>query len=378
MITGFSWTRLWAVMIKEFIQIYRDKGTLGMIVAMPLLQVVLFGYAINSDPKHLPTMVVQTDHSPFTRSLIASMQNSDYFKITQTASSEQASNQALQDGTASFVINIPAGFSRDLIRGESPTILLQADSSDPSSTGSAVAALNQLGTNMLNHQLQGSLNYLAPTPPPFQVITHHLYNPAGITQYNIVPGLIGVVITMTMVMITAIAITRERERGTMESLLATPVQPSEVMMGKIFPYIIIGYVQLLLILLIGHLLFQIPLLGSISLLLIAAAPFIAANLAVGLLFSTVAKNQLQSVQMTIFFFLPSLLVSGFMFPFRGMPNWAQYLGEVLPLTHFLRIVRGILLKDNGWLAITNQFWPILLFFVGVILLGIKRFHRTLD
>jgi ABC-2 type transport system permease protein len=374
----FSWSRLWALIIKEWIQIHRDKGTLAMIIAIPLMQVILFGFAINSDPRHLPTMVIANDQSSFTQSIIAGLQNSSYFDVKKTLHSEAAGEEALRNNDALFVVNIPTNFSRDVIRGDSPQLLIQADSTDPSAVGGAVGALQQLVNTILTSQLQGKLNYLLPTPTPFQVNVHHKYNPESITQYNIVPGLTGVVITMTMVMITSLAITRERERNTMEGLLATPLLPSEVMLGKILPYIAIGYIQMLLILITAKILFSIPMIGSITLLMLASAPFIAANLAVGLLFSTIARNQLEAVQMTIFFLLPSLLLSGFMFPFKGMPIWAQYLGSILPLTHFLPVVRGILLKGNGWVQIWPELLATLLFLLAVLAIGIKRFHRTLD
>jgi ABC-2 type transport system permease protein len=376
-VINFSWFRLSAVVYKEFIQMLRDRTTLAIIIGIPLIQLILFGFAINNNPKHLPTVVLSADNSNFTRSFIQGLVNTDYFKVVGQVNSEAEAKNILRMGQAQFVVSIPPNFSRDLIRGQKPSLLLEADATDPVTAGNALSAVSALQQNVLQYDLRG-LNYLNSTPPPFDVREHALYNPNIDTQYNIVPGLMGVILTMIMVMITATAITRERERGTMENLLATPVQPLEVMIGKVLPYIIVGYTQISLILAAANPLFHIPMLGSVILLLLLTFPFIAANLAVGLLFSTVAKNQLQATQMTVFFFLPSILLSGFMFPFRGMPVWAQWIGQMLPLTHYIRITRGILLKGNGWIQIWPEVWPILLFLLIVVTLGIKQFHRTLD
>jgi ABC-2 type transport system permease protein len=277
-----------------------------------------------------------------------------------------------------FVLHIPEDFSRKLIRGERPSLLLEADATDPAATGYAMSALETLAMRAFDRDLKGPLQQLRASPGPIELRTHRHYNPEILTQYNIVPGLLGVVLTMTMVIITALAITRERERGTMENLLSTPARPGEVMIGKIVPYVVVGYIQVLLILLAAKLLFHVPMLGSLLLLLGVMLAFIGANLAMGITFSTLASNQLQAVQMAFFFFLPNILLSGFMFPFRGMPVWAQWIGDVLPLTHFLRIVRGILLKGNGFVQIWPELWPIVLFTVVMLSLGIKRYRQTLD
>ncbi len=277
-----------------------------------------------------------------------------------------------------FFITIPSLFSRDLLRGDRPVLLVEADATDPAATGNAIGSLRTLMGLALQHDLKGSLAYLAPGEDPFELRVHPRYNPEGVTQYNIVPGLMGVVLTMTMVMITGLAITRERERGTMENLLSMPTRPLEVLLGKIIPYIMVGYVQVGLILLAARFVFRVPMVGSLGLLLSVAMVFIVANLAVGITFSTIARNQLQAVQMTFFFFLPSMLLSGFMFPFRGMPSWAQAIGEVFPLTHFLRIVRGILLKGNGLYEVRGELWQIGLFALLAVVIGVKRYRRTLD
>jgi len=374
----FSFHRLWAIVLKEFIQMKRDRLTFGMMVGIPLMQLMLFGFAINTDPKHLPAAIRSADQGPFARTFVAALRLSGYFDLVRETATESETQDLLQLGEVQFVINIPADFSRKLLRGEQPTVLLEADATDPAATGPAVAAVRALADNVLNRDLTGPLVRLRARGGPVDFRIHAHYNPENITQYNVVPGLMGVVLTMTMVIITALAITRERERGTMENLLATPVRPFEVMLGKILPYIAVGYVQISLILMAARFVFHVPLLGSLPLLYAVALLFIAANLAVGITFSTLAQNQLQAVQMAFFFFLPSILLSGFMFPFRGMPEWAQWIGACLPNTHFIRIVRGILLKGNGLGEIVPEIWPLLLFFVVAMAIGGKRYRQTLD
>ncbi len=374
----FNWQRFCAIVAKEFIQMRRDRLTFGMMVGIPMLQLILFGYAINSDPKHLPTAVYSADNGIFSRTIVWAMRNSSYFDITREPRSEADIQKLLARGTVQFAVEIPVDFSRKLLRGEQPDLLLEADATDPTAVGYAIAAMNALTPTVLNRDLTGPLAKLQGNSAPFNLVVHQHYNPENITQYNIVPGLMGVMLTMTMIIITGLAITRERERGTMENLLSTPVHPSEVIIGKIVPYIAVGYVQVLLILLAAKFLFNVPMIGSLPLLLAMTFLFIVANLAVGITFSTIAKNQLQAVQMAFFFFLPSLLLSGYMFPFRGMPGWAQDIGECLPLTHFLRVVRGILLKGNGIAEIAPDLWPIALFLIVMLTIGIKRYRQTLD
>jgi ABC-2 type transport system permease protein len=375
---GFSFSRLWAIVVKEFIQMRRDRVTFGMMIGVPLIQLVLFGYAINADPKRLPTAVLLADYGPQGRTLLHAIRNSDYFEFTRELRSEQEAHDVLARGQVQFVVNIPQNFSRDLLRGERPAVLVEADATDPAATSNAIGSLRTLLTTALHNDLKGPLAFLAGGDPPIDLRIHAQYNPEAITQYNIVPGLMGVVLTMTMVMITGLAITRERERGTMENLLSMPTRPFEVMVGKIIPYILVGYVQVGLILLAARLLFDVPMLGNVGLLLLVAFVFITANLAMGITFSTLAENQLQAVQLSFFFFLPSLLLSGFMFPFRGMPPWAQTMGELLPLTHFLRVVRGILLKGNELPDVAVQIGQIALFAVLALAVGIKRYRQTLD
>jgi len=374
----FSWHRFIAVLAKEFVQMRRDRLTFAMMVGIPIIQLILFGFAINSDPKALPTAVLAADNSIYSRSFVRAMENSGYFRVVRQLSSEAEAGRVLTEGQVQFVLTIPENFARKLVRGERPVLLLEADATDPAATSNALAALINLNQTALTRDFAGGLAHLQNALPPYEVRVHRRYNPEGVTQYNIVPGLIGVILTMTMVMMTSLAMTRERERGTMENLLATPVRPGEVMAGKIIPYIIVGYVQVAIILLAAKLLFAVPVVGSLALLSLVLVLFMAANLAVGFTFSTLAKNQMQAMQMTFFFFLPSMLLSGFMFPFRGMPEWAQWLGEVLPLTHFLRVVRGILLKGNGTAEIAPELWPMALFLLAAAVVALKRYRETLD
>jgi len=374
----FSWARFVAVLAKEFVQMRRDRLTFAMIVGIPILQLILFGFAINADPRALPTAVLAADNSVFSRSFIRAMENSGYFRVSRIVEKPVEGERMLQLGEAQFFVTIPEDFSRKLLRGERPVLLVEADATDPAATGNALAALATLNRTALNHDLKGPLAAMVQGPLPFEIRVQRRYNPEGITQYNIVPGLVGTILTMTMVIMTSLAMTRERERGTMENLLATPVRPIEVMTGKIVPYIIVGYIQVIIILAAAKLLFAVPMVGSLSLLSVALVVFIAANLAVGFTFSTLARNQLQAMQMAFFFFLPSILLSGFMFPFRGMPEWAQWLGEVLPLTHFLRILRGILLKGNEVSEILPNLWPIGVFLLAAGTVALARYRETLD
>ena len=391
----FSLARVLAIFIKEVQQMLRDRPTFAMAVGVPILQLLLFGYAINTDPKGLPTAVVTQDRGPMARSLVAAMEQSGYFRVQARPASERDGDAMVEDGEVQFLIVIPPDFSRRVLRGERPAVLVSVDATDPSASSNALAALAQLGTQALRRDLVGAAATAttggtggvatasiatggAAGGQPFEWRIHRRYNPEGLSRYNIVPGLIGTILTMTMVMLTGLAMTRERERGTMENLLATPVRPLEVMVGKILPYIVLGYVQLGVILLAAALLFQIPMAGSFALLLAMIGVFMLANLAVGFTFSTLAKNQLQALQATFFFFLPSMLLSGFMFPFRGMPRWAQVIGEALPLTHFLRIVRGIMLKGNGFGQLLPELWPMLLFLLVAGTIALMRYRQTLD
>lgn len=374
----FSMARLAAMLVKECTQMRRDRLTFGMMLGIPLMQLVLFGFVINADPKHLATAVVLADRGPQARTVLHAIRNSGYFDFMRLLENEVEAEEVLLGGEVQFVVNIPANFSRDLLRGERPALLVEADATDPAATGNALNTLRVLAENALDHDLKGPLAALGGTDGPIELRIHPRYNPEAITQYNIIPGLMGVILTMTMILITGLAITRERERGTMENLLSMPTRPLEVLIGKIIPYILIGYIQVAVILAAGYYLFGVPIAGSVSLQLIVAFVFIVANLAMGITFSTIARNQLQAMQMAFFVFLPSILLSGFMFPFRGMPVWAQYMGEILPLTHFLRLVRGIMLKGIGVAEVMQGLWPIALFGVVALAIAVMRYRRTLD
>ena len=374
----FSFARVGAVLIKEFVQIRRDRLTLGMILGIPVMQLLLFGFAINLDPKHLPTAISVDDSGRFTRALVAELENSDYFTVIRTTSSPEDARELLARGDVNFVIEIPVNFSHDLAKGTQPQLLVDVDATDPASGTNAIGTFQLLAQTAFKDDLVGPLAARAPPNPAYQIVVHRRYNPEVNTQYSIVPGLLGVILTMTMVLLTSMAITRERERGTYENLLAMPTTPVEIMIGKILPNIVIGLVQSVIILLAAKYIFGVPMLGSFVLLYGALTVFIAVNLAVGYTFSTIAESQLQAMQMMVFFLLPSILLSGFAFPFRGMPDWAQWFGQIIPATHFIRIVRGILLKGNGLVEIWPDLWPLILalFTVGVI--ALLRFRRTLD
>jgi len=374
-VTGFSFRRFLAVLRKEWIQVRRDPFTLRMIIALPVMQLFLFGYAINTDPKHLPTRLLAVDHSKYERTLVAALRNSGYYDIRPLTSEAQA-EEGLADGELLFVVNIPPNFDRSVDRGEKPMVLMDADATDPSTIGNAAAALAALTTSLDRDVPQDIQS--KPANLPFQFELHARYNPEQLTMLNIVPGLICIVLTISTMFITTLSITRETERGTMENLLAMPVRPVEVMLAKVIPYIAIGYVQVILIVAIAAVVFSLPIRGSLPLLALALGLFIASNLALGITFSTVARNQMQAIQMAQFTLLPFMLLSGFMFPFKGMPVWAQWAGELLPVTHALRIVRGLLLKGNGIAEIAPDLWPIAAFTSVIAVIAIWSYRVTLD
>jgi ABC-2 type transport system permease protein len=370
--------RMWAIVIKEFVQMRRDRMTFATMIFVPILQLTLFGYAINTDPKQLPTAVLVRDDGPLTRAVLAAMKNTDYFNFKEQVRDAEELDKLIRTGEVQFAVEIPASFERDVRRGDRPAVLVIADATDPVATGTAVSSLQGLIDTALRRELRGPDAAVTKTAAPFEITLQNRYNPEAITQYNIVPGLLGVVLTMTMMMFTALAVTREIERGTMESLLAMPIKPVEIMIGKIAPFVLVGFVQMTIILSAAHFLFGVPIMGSVWLLVSLATLFAASNLAVGYTFSTIANNQLQAVQMTFFFFLPNILLSGFMFPFRGMPQWAQVIGEALPLTHFMRIVRGITLKGTGFADMQIDVLALFIFMIVAMGLALARFRRTLD
>ncbi|HEY1935970.1 MAG TPA: ABC transporter permease [Acetobacteraceae bacterium] len=374
--TDFSFARFIAMLRKEWLQMRRDRMTIGMTVMLPLLQLFLFGTAINSNPHNLPTGLLSADHSIYERTLVTALQNTGYFDVRDFATEQQA-DRALAEGDVLFVLEIPPGFARAVDRGEHPSVLLDADATDPVAIGNATAAVAALNANVLSRDLPPSLRTTS-VPPPFQVIIHARYNPEEITALNIVPGLIGTILTFSTLVITTLTITKERQLGTMENLLAMPVRPAEVMLGKIVPYIGLGYIQVVLILAVAAIGFQVPVRGSIPLLLLALGVFIAGNLALGITYSTIARTEQQAMQMAQFTLLPSIMLSGFMFPFAGMPAWARAVGELLPITHVLRICRGVLLKGNGFAEILPNLWPMVVFTVAAGILAVVCYRETLD
>ncbi|WP_411286392.1 ABC transporter permease [Phenylobacterium sp.] len=376
--SGFSGGRVLAVLIKEFRQLTRDRVTYAMMLAIPVMQLLLFGYAINAEPRHLPTALLVQENSRHARSIAAALHNSGYFDLTHQARSPAELDALLRRGEVQFAITIPGDFTRRVARGDKAQILVEADATDPSATGGAVAALAALPQQALVHDLSGAAARPGASAPPFEVIVHRRYNPEAITAYNIVPGLLGVILSLTLVMMTALSVTRETERGTMESLLATPLEPIEVMVGKLGPYVLVGLVQTTVILVLARFLFHVPMQGGWLGLLLGIGLFIVGSLALGFLISTVARSQLQAMQMSFFYMLPSILLSGFMFPFRGMPEWAQVLGQAIPVTHFLRIVRGALLKGQGLEDQWRDLAALLAFVCVVTALAMVRFRRTLD
>ncbi len=378
MIARGFWRRVWAIFQKEFTQMRRDRLTFAIMVAVPVMQLLLFGYAINTDPRQLPTAVHAEESTPIVRSILRGLENSGYFELVRESADPQESSRLLASGEVMFVVSIPANFTSDLVAGRHPQLLLEADASDPVAATRALGQAQTIVTRALRHELGGSLAGLQERPEPFELVIHPRYNPEGITQYNIVPGLLGVILTMTLVMITAIAMTREAERGTMENLLALPARPAEVMVGKITPYLLVGAAQTVLILVAALGLFDVPFVGNLGILAAGLAIFAVANLALGFTFSTIARTQMQAMQMTFFFFLPSMLLSGFMFPFRGMPGWAQAIGEVLPLTHFLRVVRGVMLKDASFADLHASLGAMALFTTAACGVAMVRYRRTMD
>lgn len=375
---AFSWARLKAVLFKEFVQMRRDRLTFAIMIMVPIMQVLLFGYAINSDARHLAAAVHVREDGPLTRSLLAGLKNSTFFDIVAVTNDDATGERMMRTGDVSFLIEIPEGFERRLVRGERPELLIAADASDPVAAGGAVNAVEAIAQSALARDLEGPLARLAPRPPPYNVVIQRRYNPAGKTAFNIVPALLGVILTMTLTMVTSIALTREAERGTLETLLATPVRPAEVMIGKTVPYILVGAVQVALVVCAARLLFQIPFEGALTGFVAAVTLFVMTNLMLGYLISTAVKTQMQAMQATFFVFLPSILLSGFLFPFRAMPVWAQWIGEGLPITHFIRIVRAILLKGAGWGDIWPNVWPMLIMLGVLSALALARYRRTLD
>jgi len=375
-----SLARIAAVMVKEFTQLRRDRITYAMILVMPLVQLLLFGYAINTDPRHLPAAVVSYDHSRIADDVVATLENTTYVDVTHQPSSEAEMDRLMRRGSISLAVTIPPDFTRHVLKGERAQILAEIDASDPVAAGGVSAAVAALPAQALKHDLVGAAAR-QPGKPPFEVVMHRLYNPEGINAYNVVPGLLAIILSMTLVMMTAMAVTREVERGTMESLLSTPATAFEVMIGKLLPYIAVGLVQTVMVLTLGRLLFHIPLAQNLAgwfALSVGILLFITSNLALGYLISTLVRSQLQAMQVSMFYMMPSMFLSGFVFPFRGLPRWAQAIGEVIPITHFLRIVRGSLLKGQVLGDMVPELLALGAFLVVVATLTVARSRTTLD
>jgi ABC-2 type transport system permease protein len=370
---GF-WRRSYAMLVKEFIQLRRDRVSFAMIVMIPVMQLLLFGYAINTNPRHLPTAVLLQEDSDLARSILKALENTAYFRFTREVHDVAEFDDLLKSGKVLFGVEIPRGFERAVRRGDRPALLVAADATDPVAAGSALGALGAVVQTALMHDLRTG----DPASPPFEIRAHARYNPAAQSRLNIVPGLVGTILTMTMLIFTALSVTREIERGTMESLLSMPIRPVEVMFGKIIPYVLVGFIQASLIIGIGVGLFGVPILGSVVMLALLTTLFITTNLSIGYTFSTIVQNQLQAMQMSMMFFLPSILLSGFMFPFAGMPVWAQYLGEGLPLTHYVRIVRAIMLKGATLENLQYDALALIALMLLAMTIAVTRFRRTLD
>ncbi len=374
----FSFARLGALLIKEFIQMRRDRITFAMMLGVPLMQLVLFGFAINNDPKGLPNALVAMSNDQYTRAMVSALEMTGYYRFDHVVGSAAEAEALMAKGAVSFVVTIPADFARRVERDDSPQILIEADATDPSAASGAVSTLSTVASQALLRARGMQETAAENAKQQLQVVVHRRYNPEGISQYNIVPGLLGVILQMTMVMMTAMALTRETERGTMENLLAMPSSPAEIMLGKVLPYLVVGSVQVVVVLVAAKLLFGIPFVGSLALLLSSVLVFVLSLVLLGYTISTIARTQMQAMQLTFFFFLPSIMLSGFMFPYRGMPNWAQTLGEIFPLTHFLRITRAVMLKGADFNAIATEIAWLALFVVVFAGTALLRFRRTLD
>ena len=374
----FSPRRMWVLIVKEVIQMKRDRITFAMMLGVPLMQLVLFGFAINNDPKGLPAALVAPAQDRFTRAMVSALELTGYYRFTYPNVSAAQAEFLLARGDVSFVVTVPPDFGRRVERGDAPQILIEADATDPAVASGAISTLGTVAADALLRETGAEAQAAAAAASHLTVIVHRRYNPEGITQYNIVPGLLGVILQMTMVMMTSIALTREIERGTMENLLSMPVSPLEVMLGKVLPYFMVGAVQVMVVLGAAKVIFGVPFVGSLGLLLAGVFLFVLALVILGYLISTVARTQMQALQLTFFYFLPSLLLSGFMFPYRGMPQWAQTLGEVLPLTHFLRMIRAVMLKGADYAAVAQPFAVLMVFVAAFSLLALRRFRKTLD
>jgi len=374
----FSFARLGALLMKEFIQMRRDRITFAMMLGVPLMQLALFGYAINNDPKDLPAALVSVSHDQYTRAVVSALQMTGYYRFDHVVQSAAEAEELMASGAVAFTVTIPSDFARRVDRGDHPQILIEADATDPSVASGAISTLGTVAAQALLREQGRQAEAEEEAGRQLQVVVHRRYNPEGVSQYNIVPGLLGVILQMTMVMMTSMALTRETERGTMENLLAMPASPAEIMLGKVLPFLVVGAVQVVVVLAAAKLMFSVPFIGSMPLLFAAILIFVLSLVLLGYTISTMARTQMQAMQLTFFFFLPSLMLSGFMFPYRGMPGWAQTLGEIFPLTHFIRIIRAVMLKGAGFTAISTEVMALLGFVILFAAAALLRFRRTLD
>ena len=376
---NFSWMRVFSIIAKEWGKIRRDPSVIAMLIAIPIIQIVLFGYAINVFPKHLPTALVDNEQSPYTRHYVKSINTSGYMDINFLPQTQKEAKELMQNGKANFIIEIPTNFTKDLIRGTQPHLLLITDTTVPGALGYALKAIGDLSEHVFDRQFSGSLNYLTQSQKPFVIDFHSKYNPDLVSANAVAPGLVGVIVTFSLLLVTSMIIVEEKESGTMEMLLNSPIQILEILIGKFICYLVIGYIQLMTVLFLStHVLFDVPMFGSYFVLLTASLPFLMTNLMIGLAASSIAQNQLQSLQIVTVFLLPSILLSGFVFPFYGMPVWAQWIGNILPLTHYIRITSGIMLKGYSWLEVFANLWPIVLFLIFITTIASFSFKKTLD
>jgi len=364
------------VVIKEIHELRRDKITIAMVFITPLLQLVILGYAVNMDARNIPTALLNYDAQYMSHVFVSAAQNTGYFSMIPVQS-EKAAKSAFLRGDIIFIVTIPEGFTRRILRDEKPQILIQGDAIDPLTIGNALSAITQAAKTMFLQDLPPSLRNEV-TADEFELIIHRMFNPEGITQYNTIPGIIGSILSTTLILMTALAIIRERESGAIENMLISPLTSLEVLTGKIIPYVIIGLFQSFFILFCAVYLFNIPLLGNIFLLFTVLMIYIFLCLSIGITISSVARNQLQALQMSSFYFIPSVMLSGFISPFISMPVWAQWIGACLPLTYFIRLIKGIMLKGNAFTVLLSDLLPLLLLAVIIMLIALKSFRKTLD
>lgn len=368
-----TWT-VWPMLWKEFIQLRRDRLTFALMTGLPAIQLLLFGYAIQTDVRKLPTVVMDESRTSESRALIQVLANTDNFKIVATVPSRAMAQRWIERGAARVALVIPPDYQRALRRGETGRAQLLIDAADPQSSGAAISGA-QLAAQARGAQLLASQYKLV---PPVEIRVRPWYNPAQRSAVFIVPGIVGILLTITMTLITSTAVVRERERGTLEQLIVTPIGKTSLMLGKLVPFVMVGYVQMSVVLLLGTSFFHIPIRGSLPLLYTLALVFIMASLGVGLIISTIARNQVQAMQLSFFFMLPNILLSGYIFPRAAMPGPAQWVGALLPLTWFLEILRGILLKGVGVEDLWTQLAILTVAAFGLLAIAVRRFSKTLD